>query len=286
MKAERSKVDFPLWRKKVDGSLFHYKGTSIPTWACSMWGIQEQFCECRSKKHLDSKVKIVFNRTEYDGWITIAPEGRKTPNYRLWFSDDLLFKIKDVFLMSFMRDLEYRLLKDKSVDIEGEIPFWEFLDIEYDKESRIFYFTAHYTQKPSFPELFKRLIGSPTLHKIDDELEGKGEFRIYKQNWKPRQELESELGADNVLYTLIDTENKLIYVGEAGNLVKRLLQPHPTIPHWNYFRYDVLPEQLSKHRVLFERMLIRDFASLLHNKKDVPYISISEYKLSNDKIDK
>ena len=51
-------------------------------------------------------------------------------------------------------------------------------------------------------------------------------FRIYKQKWIPRSELEFELGANNVLYTLIDTKNKLLYIGEAGNLVKRLRQGH------------------------------------------------------------
>ena len=42
MKFERSNVKHPLWRKKVDASLFNYKGTTIPTWACDMWGIQKQ----------------------------------------------------------------------------------------------------------------------------------------------------------------------------------------------------------------------------------------------------
>ena len=40
MKLERSNVDFPIWRKKVDSSLFAYRGTTNPTWACNMWNIQ------------------------------------------------------------------------------------------------------------------------------------------------------------------------------------------------------------------------------------------------------
>tara|TARA_B100000700_G_C14795092_1_gene737823 strand:- start:61 stop:198 length:138 start_codon:yes stop_codon:yes gene_type:complete len=39
MKIERSKVDFPLWRKKVDKSLFEHNGTTIPLWACEMWSL-------------------------------------------------------------------------------------------------------------------------------------------------------------------------------------------------------------------------------------------------------
>jgi len=284
MKLERSKVDFPLWRKKVDSSLFNYKGTTIPTWACKMWNIPKDFSMCNSKKNLKSKVQINFNQRKYDAWVTIAKEGRKTPAYRLWFSDDLLYNVKDAFLMSYMRDIEFRLRKDKSRNIEDEIPFWEFLDIEYDITNKMFNFTAHYIQKPDFPELFKRLIGSPILHKIDDELMEKEPFRIYQQGWKPREELDSELGAVNVVYVLIDTKNKLLYAGEAENLIKRLKQPHPSIHHWDYYRYDVLPDEVVKHRKKFERMLIKEFAYLLENKQNFEYKTISKYKLANDKI--
>jgi len=84
----------------------------------------------------------------------------------------------------------------KVKNIEDEIPFWEFLDIEYDHRNREFLFTAYYKQKASFPELFKRMIGSPMLHKIDDELTGKVAFRIYTQEWKPREALDYEIEAE------------------------------------------------------------------------------------------
>ncbi len=144
---------------------------------------------------------------------------------------------------------------------------------------------AYYTQKPTFSELFKRFIESPILHKIDDELEKKPPFRIYKNRWRSRAELDFEVGANNALYTLIDTKNKRIYVGEASNLVKRLRQDHPSIPKWNYFRYNVLPSQITRYRKAFERMIIRDLASLLANKGDIKSIKISDYILANDKID-
>jgi len=57
MKLERSKIDFPLWRKKVDKSIFDYSGTTIPTWACKMWNIQCSFSHVNSKKHPDSIYK-------------------------------------------------------------------------------------------------------------------------------------------------------------------------------------------------------------------------------------
>ena len=189
--------------------------------------------------------------------------------------------------MSFVRDIEDRLRKSNGTDeksIEDEIPFWEFLDIEYQREAKQFYFQAYYTQKPVFSELFKRFIESPVLHKVDDELKDEPPFRIYKTKWRPRKELEFELGANNVLYFLIDTSNKLLYVGEAAKLIDRLRQNHSSIPDWDYFRYNVLPDELFPHRVSLERMIIRDLASFLQNEYIEP-IRISDYKLVNDKMD-
>jgi len=78
MKLERSKVDFPLWRKKVDSSLFIHKGTTIPNWMCTRWNIQKDFSTCSSKRNPKSKVQINFNKKKYDGWVTIASQGRIT----------------------------------------------------------------------------------------------------------------------------------------------------------------------------------------------------------------
>lgn len=286
MKLERSNVEFPIWRKKVDSSLLQHKGTTIPNWACSMWDISLLFSKCSSKKDPESQVKILFDKSIFKGQVTIASKGRKTPAYRLWFADDLQMKLKETFPMTFMRDIENRLRKEKKMDIEEEIPFWEFLDIEFDKSNKQFIFNAYYTQKPSFPELFKRIIGSPMIHKIDDELNEKPPIRIYKQDWKSRDQLDYELEAENTLYTLLDTKNKLIYIGEAKQLVKRLKGSHPSIPGWDYYRYEVLPNAYKDlDRVTLERMLIRYVASIFPNKTGVLFKTIDGYTLSNDKID-
>ena len=53
--------------------------------------------------------------------------------------------------MSYMRSLEERLDEDSEEQIEDKIPFWEFLDIEFNSGKKEFLFTAHSsTQKPSF----------------------------------------------------------------------------------------------------------------------------------------
>jgi len=178
------------------------------------------------------------------------------------------------------------LTADTSEDIEKTIPFWEFLDIEYGRNEGGFRFVAYYRQEPSFPCLFERLVESPGLKRVADELEGKKEKPIYKQDWRPREQLAFEIGATNVLYLLLDTQHKLLYAGEAKDLVSRLSQPHRSIPRWDYYRYNVLPDRLTPFRLSLERMLIRDLAGLLPNKKGVTTHSVEGFTLANDKIDK
>ena len=286
MTTERTNVDFPLWRKKVDSSLFAHKVTAIPKWVCKVWNLDDVFPGLTGKKDPKSKVLIKLNNKTYDGQVTCSwPKGRADKGYRMWFGDHLMTELKEIFLMSFMRDIENRLRPNADADIERDIPFWEFLDIEFDEESKSVYMTPHYTQVPTFPELFRRLTYSPALKRIDDELTEKNTIRIHKQDWRPRDEFETEIGAENVIYMLVDSREKLFYIGEADKLVRRLRAGHPSIRNWDFYRYDVLPEELRKFRSSLERMVIRNFAAVLPNRRNVQTMKISEFLLTNDKID-
>lgn len=284
MKLERSNVEFAIWRKKVDKSLFEHSGTTVPDWACRMWGLKQLYNGVTSRKDPRSEASVTFRGASYDAWVTTAPHGRRSPAFRLWYDKALSYELKSAFVMSYMRSLEGSLHSDS--DPEQQVSFWEFLDIEFDPQKRAFRFVAYYTVLPSFPNLFKRLVGSPALRRIEDEVQKKEENRIHKQDWKPRTDLEYELGATNVVYMLYDSKAKLFYLGEAESLVKRLLQSHTSIPEWDFFRYDVLPRALAPYRVAIERMLIRDFAAILKNKREVPWHDLAGCCLANDKIDR
>lgn len=282
-KQERRNVEYPMWRKKIDNSIFDDNSTPLPRWVVKHMGIEKYFPkESSLNKNKNNNVKIIFNKEEFVGnVITVKPDYK----YRLIFPRELTDQLKKVFMMSYMRSIETSLSKVNS-NLEEDIPFWEFIDIEFDVDNPKFILHAHYTQKPIFPELFSHLSGSPKLKAIDDFIHKKYDFRIHKQDWKERNLLESEIGAYNVIYNLIDINNKLIYVGEALELIPRLKTNYKNIPHWTHFRYDALPPDTpTKIRVAIERMLIRDFASILPNDQDIKTVSISDYKLVNIKID-
>ena len=288
--AERSNVRCGMWRKKVDNSLFRYSGTTIPKWVASQWDLEKYFPDVAGtlrKGDANSISSISFNNRSYDANLTCSsPKGRSDKGHRLWQSEELTDELKSVFVMSHMRDIESGLRGDVG-DLEREIPFWEFIDIEFDPDSRRFIYTPHYRQEPMFPQLFRNLSGSPALKVIEDEIDDKNSFRIHKQDWKLRKDLETEIGAFNAIYTLLYGNNKLVYVGEARDLRKRLISRYPSIPNWTHYRYDVLPSGTSDElRVAIERMLIRSYASLLKNKSDIDTKDISGYSLANDKIDR
>jgi hypothetical protein len=283
-KTERTKVDFPLWRKKVDKSIFKEKSTPIPDWVSQIWNLNLYFQNITSIKEDKSKVLIKFEDNTYDGNVVLKKRGQKKPIYRLFFSDSLANELKNVFLMSHMRGIEQELNKD--VKVENEIPFWEFLDIEFNESENLFLFTAYYRQKPTFPELFINLVNSPALAKVEDKVLKKNKKpAIYKSDWLPRSELDSKIGATNVIYMLANSSNNTLYIGETKDLVKRLNSRYKSIPKWDFFRYDLLPIELAPYRVTIERMLIRQFASIMGNTKDIETLNTQTYRLVNRKVD-
>lgn len=283
MKTERSDVEFPVWRKKVDTALLKLGCTPLPQWVMKVWNIENLFASSISKKAKDASVSIQFKKKKYLGAVTRSTR-RNSSLYRLFINKELQEDLKQHYVMSYLRTLESELRKNKkySHDVEYDIPFWEFLDIEFNTVEKQFIFTAYYVQKPFFPEVFKSLVSSSLIKQLEKD----NPFEFTKSDWKPRSELLNLLDVNNVIYFLIDTKNKSFYIGEAEKMIVRFKQGHLGMKNWDYFRFDILPESYSKkQRVSLERMLIRCFASIMINFRDIPSIPISEYRLSNVKID-
>lgn len=283
---ERQNVDQPMWRKKVDSSLLKDAETPIPKWLWEIWRIEVLFGSVNSKNDHTGNVTINFGRQTYLGNVR-RKNSKDGLRYRLSFDRALSDLLCDTYLMSYMRALESELTLDKNPrQVEVDISFWEFLDIEFDTESKVFRFTPHYRVTPQFPNLFARLTNSAPLKSVRSEILEKNALAIHKQDWRPRDEFKSEIGATNVIYMLIDTTRKLLYVGEAKDLRKRFSSGHTEIKNWDYYKYNVLPPSLASFRLAIERMIIRDVAALMDNSQSIPNFKITDYRLANKKIDR
>lgn len=283
---ERTDVRHPMWRKKVDGTLLRLGATPIPLWVTRMWSIDQAFRDVAGRSDPRARIGCLFKGDSYTA--DIVPHRERT-QFRLFLDDALRAALADAFLMTRMRDLDRKLAPqvppDASVHVQ-EAAFWEFLDLEYDAHARSLRLTAHYVQQPTFPNLFKRLAGSPAMRRIDDELAGRGTVRIHKQSWRPRRDYTTEIGARNVIYMLADVDNGLFYVGEAVDLIARFRRGHAPIPDWTHYRYDLLPETLTSLRVTLERMIICDVDAILGGWSAELPARPGGFRLVNSKIDR
>ena len=295
VKSDRRKVAFPMWRKKVDRTILNDNGcTVLPAWVVDNFGIRDAFG--KGKNNQENQIPIHFKRKKYEcASITVQTESRATPFYRLWLPMDLVEELRITYQMTYIRGLEEELQKksndssEDTWDSEKEIPFWEFLDIEYDFENKEMHFTSHWNQKVMFPRFFREVIESQLTTRIEREVLLGKELVITKGDWKPKSALKHQLNAKNVIYWLIDINNKQLYVGMAENLTKRVTENRPEIPNWTHYRFDTLPTVFDdKTRHAIEKMVIRSMASLLRNKpttgSSIPTMDISEYQLTNRQI--
>jgi len=275
-----------MWRKKVDATFLKEGSTPLPKWLLDIWDIKKTFEHVRSKKDPSAQVEIIFNQQNFKGQVAKIKHATGF-RYRLYFEEELIDELRKVYLMSFMRSIEAELTENSSNrDIESEISFWEFIDIEFDVNTKAFMFSAHYQLKPQFPNLFNRLVNSAPLKRISAEVLDKDSLSIHKQDWSVRNNYKLEIGAQNVIYMLLDEVNKLIYVGEAKDMIRRFNAGHTDIKQWTHYKYNVLPETLTPYRLTIERMVIRDMACILENKQNISTFQISEFSLANRKIDK
>ena len=149
MASERSKVRNPLWRKKVDGSMFDDKCTVIPDWVKDdIFVIREVFPH-PEKNDPRSKVTITLNhgkgkKTSHWGSVITSHRGKLPPVMRLFYKEDVVEWLEEKYSSTFKRNQIRRKLDWNGPTAEKNIPFWEFVDIEYKTEDCEFIFTAHY----------------------------------------------------------------------------------------------------------------------------------------------
>lgn len=150
----------------MDSSMFVEKSTYIPEWVIDdLWDIRETFTQT-SKKNIQSEVDIQYNNpdgrsSQHEGWVTTTNyHGKRNDVMRFYFDDDVKRLLKRDFMMTYRRMQEKVLRGWNSPKAEKEIPFWEFIDIEFDDEEYTFILTPHYNLPPSMIDRFPEIGGS------------------------------------------------------------------------------------------------------------------------------
>ena len=161
MPNERKDVRLPMWRKKMDASMFDHRCTLVPHWVRdSVFAIRDTFPHS-SKKHPESQVTVEYrhqdgSHTTHQGWVTTTRyEKGRNDVMRLYVDQGVISNLRSDYRMTYLRSVERKKRGWNSPTAERNIPFWEFLDIEYDSAGRGFVFVPHYLHQGFDPELFE-----------------------------------------------------------------------------------------------------------------------------------
>lgn len=102
--------------------------------------------------------------------------------------------------------------------------------------------------------------------------------------WTNVKDFTRHQNASNVIYYLVHTKRKLIYIGKADILGKRVKpgRPHQNMPgDWDIFKYDIIRQEFSNILKRIEDHTIRAYAAILKNNKNYPSLNIGDYTLIN-----
>jgi len=129
MRKERSDVRFVMWRKRVDMTLLKDGVTPIPTWLVDQWLIQEVF----DFSNGSINVPINWGKDAYHGVVSRV-QYEKRDLYRLEIKNPGLQWLINAYSDSY----------EKLVLIQRQEETFEFLDIEFDPNSKTFFFNDYY----------------------------------------------------------------------------------------------------------------------------------------------
>lgn len=145
-------------------------------------------------------------------------------------------------------------------------------------------FIPFLVMKTPYDGLFEQLIEWNTfnLDKKQNDIDLNEEITLYSSPWHDIKDLKKYKDVNHVIYYLVDTVKKEIYIGCCDNLGKRVKPKRKEIPGWNTFKYEVLKPSYHGLKKRIEAHSIRAFASFLENAGGESPLKISEYKLNNN----
>lgn len=261
------------------------------------WGLaipNEYQKDFRAGKPLDRAssrdVEIIWDRKRYSARLChFGVKQAKNPMYHLrWDNNqDLLRKIRKTFIQS------YVILKSQKELFDAEKKEGhhfrtrltggqqEVLMVQPLSPKEIL-FKVFIRIENEWNSLFERLADENVFGWLFDK---EKRYLISRStHWIKSKDFNKHQHATNVIYYLAHTKRKLIYVGKAETLGKRVKpgRQHQKMPgDWDKFKYDIVKPEYSRVLDKIEDHTIRAFASILQNANNYPTLGLSNYELVN-----
>jgi len=136
--------------------------------------------------------------------------------------------------------------------------------------------------KNDWNTLFERLADENVFEWLSDK---KRHYLIAEsKSWMSVRDFTKHAAAGNVVYYLANTKKKLLYIGKADHLGKRVKpgSRHQGMPvGWDRFRYDILRPEYAAILDKVEDHTIRAFAHVLKSKNGNSSLGVGSYRLVN-----
>jgi|TARA_B100001971_G_scaffold214511_1_gene252348 hypothetical protein len=234
-------------------------------------------------------VEILWDKKKYAAKLSHINRKNASPVYQLrWDNNkELLNKIRKTFIQSYVVLKSQKELFDKSkkdrkhfrTKLTGEQQ--EVLRVNPLNEKQII-FDVFIRVENEWNDLFERLAEENVFGWLFDKNK---KYLISKStNWIKVIDFNHHANAVNVIYYLANTRKKLLYIGKAENLGKRVTpgKKHMDMDgDWDLFKYDIVYPEFANILERIEDHTIRSFASILKNNKKYPSLELSTFKLVN-----
>ena len=274
----------PEYYKKVDRSMMDW-GLTIPKKFWSSFQASNPVTLGTSRD-----VTIVWDKKKYAAKLCHVNRTKYNPVYQLrWDSNkDLLKKIRKTFIQSYvilksqkeLFDINKKERKHFRTDMASGKQ--EVIIIK-PKNSKEIEFEVFIKIEDEWNTLFERLAEENVFGWIFDKKDK--QYLIQRStNWIKVKDFKKHANALNVIYYLVNSKKKLIYIGKAENLGNRIKpgRKHQNMDgDWDLFKYDIIRPEFSNILERIEDHTIRSFAAVLKNQKDYPSINISNFTLVN-----
>lgn len=247
--------------------------------------------ESRSKLKPGSRrdIEIIWDKKTFSAKLCHVKRTKYEPVYQIRWDNNktLLKKIRKTFIQS------YVILKSQKelFDIEKEkgehfrtqlLGGQQEVLILQPLNSKQIEFKVFIRIDNGWNKLFERLAEENVFGWL---FEKKKEYLISRStNWIHVKDFQKHANAVNVIYYLANTKKKLLYIGKAEILGKRVFpgREHQNMPgDWDKFRYDIVKLEYSNILDKIEDHTIRSFASVFKNNENYPSLEIGSYVLVN-----
>lgn len=235
------------------------------------------------------KVELFYDKQSYTIRLQHVHRRQYGNVYQLrWdINKDLLRKLRRTFILSYVRLKGQKELFDSN---KGQRKFFrghleasqqevmEFRPISSKKiEAKTFI-----RIEDDWNPLFERLADENVFGWLFEK--DKKYLISHSSSWHKAKDFPRHAGAVNVIYYLANTKHKLLYIGKAEILGKRVMpgRKHQNmLGDWDKFRYDIVRQEHANILERIEDHTIRAFASVLKNTTGYSTLGLSNFKLVN-----